>query len=388
MLRLPALCLTLLLSFASAVASAQILSMEDKLAAIRKSLVDVALEGPTRVTATQWIDGQGVLRESSSFRSGVEVRGVRVVGYSTDSEGQTSATLKWQDGAQASAAAPTGSCKPAAGGRLQHLLGWQWNLSGQFSADERNRIDQVRGYWLGALQDAGASAALWRITPKPRTEGRGHYEQALLGGGIDDLPWLLDLTVVAVAKSAPSAGATGSTSQRVSGPNAAAPTEIPRTLWPFQSPATLDVELQMRLLARNQSKPLLVLRTPLTLVEQEGNWGVSQLSSSARTEVLQLAESAALALYKTMACQTVVGEVTQALGKQFRINLGAAAGVRVGDTWVLADAGSLPQRALEPGSTTHSVMAKVQYVTEHYAQLSPVAGPAQKVQTRWAAWSA
>jgi hypothetical protein len=33
-------------------------------------------------------------------------------------------------------------------------------------------------------------------------------------------------------------------------------------------------------------------------------------------------------------------------------------------------------------------MAKVQYVTPHYAQLTPVAGPAQNVQTRWAAWSA
>jgi hypothetical protein len=103
---------------------------------------------------------------------------------------------------------------------------------------------------------------------------------------------------------------------------------------------------------------------------------------------LQLAENAALELYKTLACQTVVGEVTQALGKQFRINLGAAAGVRVGDTWVLADAGKLPQRALEPGNTANTVMAKVQYVTEHYAQLAPTAGPAQNVQIRWAAWSA
>ena len=36
----------------------------------------------------------------------------------------------------------------------------------------------------------------------------------------------------------------------------------------------------------------------------------------------------------------------------------------------------------------NTVMAKVQYVTEHYAQLTPTAGPAQSVQTRWAAWSA
>jgi hypothetical protein len=126
----------------------------------------------------------------------------------------------------------------------------------------------------------------------------------------------------------------------------------------------------------------------MTLVAQDGNWGITQLSDSARTQALQLAENAALELYKTMVCQTVVGEVTQALGKQFRINLGAAAGVRVGDSWVLADASKLPQRALEPGNTANTVMAKVLYVTEHYAQLVPTAGPAQNVQTRWAAWSA
>jgi hypothetical protein len=153
-------------------------------------------------------------------------------------------------------------------------------------------------------------------------------------------------------------------------------------------PEMVRVELQMRVYARNQAKPVLLLNTPMTLVAQDGNWGITQLSNSARTQALQLAENAALELYKTMVCQTVVGEVTQALGKQFRINLGAAAGVRVGDTWVLADAGKLPQRALEPGNTANTVMAKVQYVTEHYAQLTPTAGPAQSVQTRWAAWSA
>jgi hypothetical protein len=121
---------------------------------------------------------------------------------------------------------------------------------------------------------------------------------------------------------------------------------------------------------------------------QDGNWGISQLSNSSRAQVLQLAENNAIELFKTLVCQKVVGEVTQASGMQFRIKLGAASGVRVGDTWVLANAAKLPQRALEPGNAAETVMAKVQYVTAHYAQLTPTAGPAQNVQTRWAAWSA
>ena len=395
MRRLPALLIALLLLTSGASVQAQGLSMDEKLAAIRKSLVETALEGPTKVSATQWIDAQGVLRESSSFHSGVEVRGVRVVGYTTDSQGETSAKLQWQDlygkgGAQAVADAKKAepACKPASASRLQHLLGLQWNVSGRFSAQEQNLLEELRGHWLGQLSSTGASAALWRIAPKPHTEGRSTYEQALLSAGADDMPWHLDLTVVALPRSEEPNALWTNAGERQPMLADQSPRNAPRINWAFNTPPMVRVELQMRVLARNQPKPVLLLSTPMTLVAQEGNWGITQLSESARTQALQLAENAALELYKTMVCQTVVGEVTQALGKQFRINLGAAAGVRVGDTWVLADAAKLPQRALEPGNTANTVMAKVQYVTAHYAQLTPTAGPAQSVQTRWAAWAA
>ena len=392
---LPALLITLLLAASSAGVWAQNLSMEEKLAAIRKSLVETALEGPTKVTATQWIDAQGVLRESSSFRSGVEVRGVRVVGYTTDSEGEASAKLQWQElygngSAKASSDAKKAepACKPVSGSRLQHLVGMQWNASGRFSSEEQNLLEELRGHWLGQLSSTGASAALWSITPKPRSEGRSGYEQALLGSGVDDMPWLLDLTVVALPRSEESNTGWTHAGERLPVLAEESARASPRINWAFNMPAMVRVQLQMRLYARNQTKPVLLLNTPMTLVAQDSNWGITQLSSGARTQALQLAENAALELYKTMVCQTVMGEVTQALGKQFRINLGAAAGVRVGDTWVLADAAKLPQRALEPGNTANTVMAKVQYVTAHYAQLTPTAGPAQSVQTRWAAWAA
>jgi hypothetical protein len=395
MRRLPLLMIALLLYTSGAVAWAQSLSLEEKLAAIRKSLVETALEGPTKVSSTQWIDAQGVLRESSSFRSGVEVRGVRILGYSTDSDGEASAKLQWQElygnaagKAQAKASAGGPSCKPLAQGRLQHQLGLQWNVSGRFSAEEQNLLDELRSHWMGQLSTAGATAGLWRIAPKPRNEGRSGYEQALLGSGADDLPWSLDLTVVALPRSDQSNSVWTNASERLSNLPEELARALPRMNWAFNMPAMLKVEVQMRLSSRNQTQPLMFLSTPMTLVAQDGNWGITQLSDSARTQALQLAENAALELYKTMVCQTVVGEVTQALGKQFRINLGAAAGVRVGDSWVLADASKLPQRALEPGNTANTVMAKVLYVTEHYAQLVPTAGPAQNVQTRWAAWSA
>ena len=395
MRRLPALLMTLLLAASGAGTWAQNLSMEEKLAAVRKSLVEVALEGPTKVSSTQWIDALGVLRESSSFRSGVEVRGVRVVGYTTDNEGEASANLQWQDlngkgGTKAlvEAKKPAPSCKPTVAGHLQHLLGLQWNVSGRFSAEEQNMLEEFRGHWLKQLNSTGASTSLWSITPRPRSDGRSAYEQALLGAGLDQLPWLLDLTVVALPRSEESNAGWTHASDRSPMLTEESSRAAPRINWAFNMPAMVRVELQMRLIARNQAKPVLALSTPMTLIAQDGNWGITQLSNSSRAQALQMAENNALEMYKTMVCQTVVGEVTQALGKQFRINLGAASGVRVGDTWVLADASKLPQRTLEPGNVGQTVMARVQHVTEHYAQLTPTAGPAQNVQIRWAAWSA
>jgi hypothetical protein len=395
MRRLPALLMTLLLAASGAGVWAQNLSMEEKLAAIRKSLVEAALEGPTNVTATQWIDAQGVLRESSSFRSGVEVRGVRVIGYTTDSVGEASAKLQWQDSASkgpgkaaALSALGSSSCKPMGASRLQHLLGLQWNVSGRFSAEEHNMLEELRGHWLKQLSATGSTASLWSIAAKPRSEGRSSYEQALLGAGVDELPWLLELTVVAVPRSQEANTGWTNASDRLPMLAEESARASSRVNWAFNTPSMVRVEVQMRLIARNQAKPVLALTTPMTLIAQDSNWGITQLSNSSRAQALELAQNDALELYKTMVCQTVVGEVTQALGKQFRINLGAASGVRVGDTWVLADANKLPQRALETANAEQTVMAKVQYVTEHYAQLTPTAGPAQNVQRRWAAWSA
>ncbi|MFB0900352.1 MAG: hypothetical protein QMB14_12235 [Polaromonas sp.] len=69
-------------------------SSEERLEAIRQGLVQAALEGATRVESMAWIDGQGVLREGSSFRSGMDVRGVQVLNYVRDNSGQPQARLQ------------------------------------------------------------------------------------------------------------------------------------------------------------------------------------------------------------------------------------------------------------------------------------------------------
>ncbi len=79
--------------FAPAFAQSTALTPQERLDAIRQSLVESSLQTPTKVTTTQWIDGQGSLREASSFKNGMEVRGVRIVSYDKDDQGNPRAKL-------------------------------------------------------------------------------------------------------------------------------------------------------------------------------------------------------------------------------------------------------------------------------------------------------
>ena len=82
-LRFAPVCLGLALA-SGLTAHADPMSAEDRLEAIRQSLVQRAMEGPTQVRSAAFIDSSGVLREASSFVTGMEVRGIRVMAYGRD----------------------------------------------------------------------------------------------------------------------------------------------------------------------------------------------------------------------------------------------------------------------------------------------------------------
>ncbi len=105
----------LTLGLASPGAQAAELSAEERLNAVRHELLQAALDGPTQVHSTAWIDANGALREASSFRHGMQVRGIRVLAYSRDESGQPRAQLQLQgreDLVGPQAGAPAGRTTP------------------------------------------------------------------------------------------------------------------------------------------------------------------------------------------------------------------------------------------------------------------------------------
>ena len=70
------------------------LTAQERLEAIRHSLVEASLQTPTKVISTSWFDASGALRESSSFKNNMQVQNLRVMSYDRDEIGQPKARLQ------------------------------------------------------------------------------------------------------------------------------------------------------------------------------------------------------------------------------------------------------------------------------------------------------
>ena len=197
----PGLALALWASVWCSSVAAQTLNLEDRLAAIRSSLVQAALEEPTQVQSTQWIDAKGVLQESSSFRNGMKIRGVRVLAYGTDAQGQPNAKLELQN----KSALEKQACSVAAASTLQHVVSFTIDTGGPWSADDAPLVDALRTALNAEWQRASVASALWRLSDRSYEDSRSAYQQALLGNSGDDIPLKIQISVFMAQKKASAA---------------------------------------------------------------------------------------------------------------------------------------------------------------------------------------
>jgi hypothetical protein len=334
-------------------------SSEERLEAIRQGLVQAALEGATRVESMAWIDGQGVLREGSSFRSGMDVRGVQVLNYVRDNSGQPQARLQLPP-RQDLLKRPATASPCANSAVLRHVIGFRMTLEGGWSVDEAPLAQALGQHTASLLQQSGGVASAWAVLPRP-APAQTDYERLLLATSADQLPWQANLLV----KPAPPLAATGAA----------------RYL-------SVMVRLHFSLVARGQTRPAFESSVQLEVPRHAQAWGRPQLEAAARAQASQLIQPWVQALSAQFSCEAVLPEVTAVRGPELSINAGTLAGVRAGDEWLLADPQRFPQQILASGVAATAVLARVGQVYPHHAQLQIVAGPSDTVRTDWRAWRA
>jgi len=319
---------------------------EEQLQAIRQSLLQAALEGPTEVRATSWVDGQGVLHDSSSFVSGAVVRGVRVLSYNKPLHQEPIAALHL-DHRQAVGQL---SCRTAHD-RAQpwHHMQLDIQLSPHIPIALRQSAHQASLVIRQWLRQRSANGALWRVSEPYPTANR--YEQALLSRGEQHIPWRL------VLRMEPGQDVHGTA------------TLVLR--W--------DVSRRLDRVVLHQLQQTLGMETPeLSATPQ-------RLSSVMNEQLHLLMQAFAQGLEAKLFCIPPQFEVLNLLPNGLRIAGGESSGLRVGDQLILADRHKLPSRALEAKALDQLALAEVQSVSGYYAELKQIAGPKLVGAAQWVA---
>lgn len=345
------------------------LTLDEKLAAIRQGFVKAAIEGPTKVQSTVWIDSNGSLQESSSFRTGMEVRGVKVLSYARDDRGQPTADMSWQPEPVVPSAKAVVSCEA---GSLKHVVGFEINSGEEWGVDEMSALLIATNSWAQQWVRTSTGNVHWKKRLNS-SSSRSAYEKAFLSSSADEMPWRADLTLRPLTKRATS-----------SPPSVSSAVGIHLS---SNGPEESNIQLHFTLTARNQQTPTYESSADFAWRFEAQKWSAPALSLESQYVLLQQIKTWATEVNKLLECESVMPEVIFASSDSLRINAGRLAGLRVGDELLLANGKNFIKKILEPGVVSESVIAKVQTVSDHHAQLQISAGAKPSVKLGWRAWT-
>ena len=381
------------------------LTAQERLDAIRQSLVDASLQNPTRVSTTTWIDPQGSLRENSTFKNALDVQGVKVLGYERDDAGQAKARLQFpsnmaaqqaasknetprvkETGLQGAvdkfsqlmsktlgsvktveASAQDNSCTQKVGARMNHLVSLDVQIDANASALVlQTLLPHIQAQWVQTNVQSGKANA-WRavnnLPAASMANSMTAYERALIGNRPDTLPWQAVLKVKTESVKASSLEA----------------------YLGAQNPASF-LTLDFQLVGTDGQAVQFEDSATLNLAFERSSWAAPKMNAASVAAIQDQLQAWSGAAEDWLNCQQINPVVTAAMGQLLEINAGALSGVRKGDEWLLANPARFPAELLSREGAPQTLLASVQSVTPYGSQLVVLAGPAQAVQANWRAW--
>ena len=365
------------------------LTAQERLDAIRHSLVEASLKTPTKVLTTSWIDGQGSLRESSSFKNGMEVRGVQVLSYGRDENGYPKARLHTPVPMPEKDPNKTGlkgmlakikqattltnteqdapACQPQLSAQMNHLVSLDLDIPrGTNPMVLQALLPLVQSQWAMNTAPQG-KAQTWlavnNLPPASLSNQMTSYERALVGNRPAKLPWtgVLKITTEVVPENS---------------------FEIP--FGANSNAIALNLDFQIRGTEGQLAK--MEERVRLVMDIERPQWSAARLSSTSLALLQNQINDWRDQATQLLNCQPIVPVVTAVAGQQLQINAGALTGVRKGDELLVANPARFPAEIAGKQGAPQTVLASVQSVSAYTAQLVVAAGPAQTVQPQWRAW--
>ena len=384
------------------------LTAQERLDAIRQSLVDASLKTPTRVSTTTWVDRQGSLRENSTFKNSLEVTGVHVIGFERDESGTAKARLQIPNGNYQKLAAgqpqqepvketgfkgavqkfnrlmtkaadyakelsPHGNtaqapqCQSPVATRLNHVMGLSLDIDPTAnSVLLQSFLPQLQTQWIDQSTASG-QARTWRavnnLPEASMSKTMSSYERALIGNRPQKFPWEAVLKIRTEALSA--SGLEGL--MGLSGNN-------------------LVLKLDFQIVGTESQSEKFEESVSLAINVDRPAWSAPKLTSDSLASIQEQLQTWRATAEQWLACQSINPSVTAVYPQQVQINAGAAAGVRKGDEWLVASPARFPAELMGKEGAPQTLLAQVQSVTPYNSQLVILAGPAQAAQPEWRAW--
>jgi hypothetical protein len=301
------------------------------------------MEGPTEVKSTQWIDHTGALRESSSFTSGMVVRGVRVL-----TEPLPAGVDKVQ--AKEKKAVVEKACE-----RTGHERASPWHhvtldvvVSPHMNAADRFPAQQIARELRQQIHHRTAQSPHWRVSNK--VVYANPYDKALLTQGEQNLPWRLNVMVALDPNSAPG-----------------------------------NPTFAMRWEVSHRMERALFLSQQHWVTLPQAVVAASGLEPVVSAQIQAVVETFHRAMDERLSCLPPQFEAHLDQGKTLRINAGHLSGLRLGDVLLVADRQKIPARILEPGNLDGVTLAEVRSLYAYSAELKTIAGVMPKGAGQWVA---
>ena len=326
---------------------------EAQLTAIREALIERALEGPTRVVSTAWIDDQGRLHEDAQLTNDMRVRGVRVLSYTADGKASLKAEVDLQSGEKPVCAAPDAS-------RWTQHVRLLTRIAADTRPEDRYFANEIMGAWQVAWRQATANyAKRWQQSDLDLTQ-RSAYQAALMGdtglAPADQGQWRLTMTL---GKFLPLNDTADGEAPAEAGNGALA------KQW----------QLSLRLEPIFGSAEPSVKTISLIWARAEATLTPPQLPDAVATKLVWEAEKWVQTLNERMACEPLQFAMRDKEGERLHISGGRFNGLKVGDKLVLVDSRELPARVLHAGVAARLALAEVSEVADTESVLRQVAGP-------------
>lgn len=384
------------------------LTAQERLDAIRQSLVDASLKTPTRVSTTTWVDRQGSLRENSTFKNSLEVTGVHVVGFDRDETGTAKARLQIPNGNYQQVASgqakqepvketgfkgavqkfnklmtkaadyakelsPQGNstqaevCQSPVATRMNHVMG----LSLKIDPTSNNvllqsLLPQLQTQWVDQPSAFG-NARTWRavnnLPEASMSKTMTSYERALIGNRPQKFPWEATLKIRTEAL-------TGNGFEGLMG----------------YSGNNLVLTLDFQIVGTESQSEKFEESISLNISMDRPAWSAPKVTSDSLLNVQDQLQTWRDKAEQWLSCQSINPSVTAVFPQQVQINAGAVAGVRKGDEWLVASPVRFPGELMGKEGAPQTLLAQVQSVTPYNSQLVILAGPAQAAQPEWRAW--